>query len=173
MWARRDQNPFVHTDVRPEWAADSVQWNYLGQSTEPIPCFPVEALRVAASPPRSSTPRSSLTRFPPACLLPGVAPESRQPPACFSACGSEVWLVRQRASPAWLTEARNARPRGSHPRPAWPGQPRLPTLADLLPQVLPRRLGDLRGRHEPFWGPGRHCGHGHPCSDRRVHRTSR
>lgn len=48
LWARRDQDPFVHTEVRPEWAADSVQWNYLGQSTEPIPCLPVEALRVAA-----------------------------------------------------------------------------------------------------------------------------
>lgn len=23
LWARRDQNPFVHTEVRPEWAADS------------------------------------------------------------------------------------------------------------------------------------------------------
>lgn len=116
----------------------------------PLPASHRKPCGRTESPPQSSTLRNSRTRVPPACLLPAVAPGSRQPPAGFSAWGPESWLVRPGASPAWHTEAWNARPRGSRPRPAWPGQRQPPTLADLLPQVLPRRLGDLCGRHKPF-----------------------
>lgn len=57
--------------------------------------------------------------------------------------------------------------------PTGPAQPGQPTLADLLPQVLPRRLGDLHGRHETFGGPGRHCGNRRSRSGRQVGGTSR
>lgn len=97
----------------PLSAYTGITWTSL---QSPFPAFHRKLCGWSGSSPRSSTPRNSLTRFPPACLLPVVAPESRQPPACFFACGPEAspppYVTRlahrgsERASPRVPPESR-------------------------------------------------------------------
>lgn len=69
--------------------------------------------------------------------------------------------------------AHRRRPFARTPTPGAPRPPELPTLANLLPQALARRLRNLRRRHGLLGGHGGHSGHRRPGGDGRLRGAGR